>query len=131
MHTILIDDDFISVFLTEKLLRREGFSDTISSFQSPQDALLFVQQTIPEHVPEVILLDLNMPIMSGWDFLDALKPYKDQLIGHCSIYILTSSLAPSDKDKAKEYGFVAGVIHKPLDGEKVHAIITEVTEGRS
>lgn len=132
MHTILIDDDFISVFLTEKLLRREEFSEQITSFQSPQQALEHVQQAIPDNVPDIILLDLNMPLMSGWDFLEAIRPQEAQLAGRCLIYILTSSLAPTDKIKAKEYGgLVAGVINKPLDRAKVHAIRAQVTESRS
>jgi CheY-like chemotaxis protein len=130
MHTILIDDDFISVFLTEKLLRREEFSEHITSFQSPQQALEHVQQAIPDNVPDIILLDLNMPLMSGWDFLDAIRPQEAQLAGRCLIYILTSSLAPTDKIRAKEYGLVAGVIHKPLDRAKVQAIRTQSAESR-
>ncbi|MGY2133094.1 response regulator [Hymenobacter sp. HD11105] len=131
MHTILIDDDFISVFLTEKFLRREEFSEQITSFQSPEQALEHVRQVIPDNVPDIILLDLNMPLMSGWDFLEALRPHEAQLAGRCLIYILTSSLAPMDKIRAKDYGLVAGVINKPLDRAKVQAIRAQVAESRS
>jgi CheY-like chemotaxis protein len=131
MHTILIDDDFISVFLTEKFLRREEFSEQITSFQSPEQALEHVRQVIPDNVPDIILLDLNMPLMSGWDFLEALRPHEAQLAGRCLIYILTSSLAPMDKIRAKDYDLVAGVINKPLDRAKVQAIRAQVAESRS
>jgi CheY-like chemotaxis protein len=130
MHTLLIDDDFISVFLTEKLLQREAFSANITSFQSPQQALEYVKQSIPDRIPSIILLDLNMPLISGWDFLDALRPCEAQLEGRCVIYILTSSLAPMDKIKARDYSLVADVINKPLDRAKVQAIRTQVAEGR-
>lgn len=133
MHIILIDDDVISGFLTERVLRRDGATDTVSFFQSPHEALTHVQQILTEsgEVPEVILLDLNMPLMSGWDFLDALKPCEAQLAGRCAIYVLTSSLAPSDKDKAHHYRMVTGVLHKPLDRVKVQAIRAQVAESRS
>ena len=131
MHIVLIDDDYISIFLTTKLLQRENFTDNITSFQLPQEAVYYLQNTLPDQVPDVILLDLNMPIMSGWDFLDAIKPFESQLAGRCSIYILTSSLAPSDKLKAEEYSLVTSVIPKPLDGPKLQAIRAQVLENRS
>ncbi|GAB2475916.1 response regulator [Hymenobacter qilianensis] len=131
MHIVLIDDDYISIFLTTKLLQRENITDSITSFQLPQEAVYYLQNTLPDQVPDVILLDLNMPIMSGWDFLDAIKPFESQLAGRCSIYILTSSLAPSDKLKAEEYSLVTSVIPKPLDGPKLQAIRAQVLENRS
>ncbi|QIL77531.1 MULTISPECIES: two-component system response regulator [Hymenobacter] len=131
MHTVLIDDDYISIFLTTRILQRENFTDTITSFQLPQEALDYLQNALPNQVPDVVFLDLNMPIMNGWDFLDALRPLEAQLAGRCSIYILTSSLAPSDKLKAEEYSLVASVINKPLDGPKLQAIRTQVLESRS
>ena len=80
MHTLLIDDDPITIFLTERLLRHEGLSDTAVSFQSLTEALTFLLRQIPAGlVPQVILLDLNMPMMSGWDFLDLLNRHKVQL----------------------------------------------------
>jgi CheY-like chemotaxis protein len=128
MRTVLVDDDYISVFLTEKLLKREGLGEDMCSFQSPEKALAHVQQAIPDEVPALILLDLNMPVLSGWDFLEALQPYEGQLAGKCFIYILTSSLAPSDRAKAREFPLVAGLIHKPLDSMQIQAIHAYVVE---
>jgi CheY-like chemotaxis protein len=131
MHTVLIDDDFISVFLTEKLLKREGLGDVVRSFQSPQEAVGYLQQTLPAEVPELILLDLNMPLMNGWDVLEALKPYEEELTQRCFIYILTSSLALADTSRAKEFGLVTGLIHKPLDKKHIHEIHAKVVERRA
>ena len=131
MRTVLIDDDFISVFLTEKLLKREGLGDALRSFQSPQEAVRYLQQTIPEQVPELILLDLNMPLMSGWDVLEALKPYEAQLQEQCLIYILTSSLALSDTTRSKEFSLVTGLIHKPLGKEQIQEIHNRVVGRRA
>lgn len=123
MHTLLIDDDPITTFLTERLLKHEGLSDTAASFQSPTEALAFLLRQIPAGlVPQVILLDLNMPLMSGWDFLDQLKRHEVQLQGQCIVYLVTSSMAPSDEARAKEYPLVAGVVHKPLDKRKIQQI---------
>ena len=123
MHTLLIDDDPIATFLTERLLQHEGLSDTAASFQSPTEALAFLLRQIPAGlVPQVILLDLHMPLISGWDFLDLLKRYEVQLQDHCIVYLLTSSIVPADEARAKTYPLVAGLLHKPLDSHKIQQI---------
>jgi len=128
MNTLLIDDDSISVFLTEKLLRQEGFANPILSFHSSQEALAHLLQLAPDELPAVIFLDLNMPIMSGWDFLEALRPHEQLLHGRCRIYILTSSLAPYDTARSQEFRLVAGLIHKPLDSMEIQNIRLQVVE---
>ena len=128
METLLIDDNSTSVFLTERLLKRESFSDNIRSFLSAQDALGYLEERLPVYAPEVIFLDLNMPVMDGWEFLEALQPYESDLTDRCRIYILTSSLAPSDAAKAKEYTLVSGLMHKPVDTHMLRTIRAELSE---
>ncbi|UOG74472.1 response regulator [Hymenobacter tibetensis] len=128
METLLIDDNSTSVFLTEMLLKREGFSDKIRSFLAAEEALTYLEQGLPVRVPEVIFLDLNMPVMDGWDFLEALKPHEGELSSRCRIYVLTSSLAPSDAARAKEYTLVSGLIHKPVDSQMLQVIRAEMSE---
>jgi CheY-like chemotaxis protein len=127
METLLIDDNSTSVFLTEMLLKREGFAGTVRSFLA-EEALSYLEQALPVHVPEIIFLDLNMPVMDGWDFLEALKPHESELTARCRIYVLTSSLAPSDAARAKEYTLVSGLIHKPVDKHMLQVIRAEMSE---
>ncbi|KAA9339364.1 response regulator [Hymenobacter busanensis] len=127
MKTFLIDDDNLGNYLTEQLLRIEGFSNTIQTFESAQEALETLQQCATE-TPAVIFLDLNMPIMNGWQFLDALVPYESRLRGRCRIFVLTSSLALADMEKAKTYDLVAGLIHKPIDSEEIQAIRSQLED---
>ena len=129
MKTYLIDDDDLGVYLTEQMLRAEGFSTAISTFQSAEAALDTLVSGGSDEVPQVVFLDLNMPLMNGWEFLDALAPHENKLRGNCHIYILTSSLALSDLEKSKEYGLVAGLIHKPLDSEEIRSIQAQLAEG--
>ncbi|GAB3861872.1 response regulator [Hymenobacter terrigena] len=128
MKTYLIDDDDLAIYLTETLLRAEGFSNCICTFQSAREALdKLVGRS--QAVPKVVFLDLNMPLMNGWQFLDALTPYQEALRGNCHIYILTSSLALKDLEKSKQYALVAGLIHKPLDSEEIRAIQSRFGDG--
>ena len=129
MKTYLIDDDSLAIYLTELLLRTEGFSNSICTFQSAEEALRTLVAEKKETVPEVVFLDLNMPAMNGWQFLDALAPYEEALRGTCHIYILTSSLALNDLEKAKHYDLVSGLIHKPLDSEEIRAIQAQLEDG--
>lgn len=130
MYTLLIDDDPITIFLTERMLMHEGLSDTAASFQDPTEALAFLLKQIAVGlVPQVVLLDLNMPVVSGWDFLDLLKRHEIRLQGQCVVYLLTSSMAPSDKARAEAYPMVAGLLHKPLDKRKIQQIRDHVLPG--
>jgi len=128
MNILLIDDNSTSVFLTEMMLKREGFSDSIRSFLAAEEALLYLKDLMPARAPDVIFLDLNMPVMDGWEFLEALKPHEEELAARCRIYVLTSSLAPSDATRAKEYPLVSGLIHKPVDSQMLQVIRAEVNE---
>ncbi|MVN78006.1 response regulator [Hymenobacter sp. HMF4947] len=122
MQTILIDDDPTGVFLVKRLFQRAGLPDCLTTFLLPAEALAFLQQAPTEALPEVILLDLNMPLLSGWDVLEALKPQQEELKQRCSIYILTSSLAPADVARAKDNPLVVALLHKPLDYQKIQDI---------
>lgn len=128
MKTFLIDDDPLSNYLTEHLLRAERFTSLISTFESAQDALKILQQQPAADLPRVIFLDLNMPVMNGWQFLDALTPWAAKLQGRCHIFVLTSSLALSDMEKAQTYELVDGLIHKPIDRAEIRAIRSRLRE---
>src|SRR5687768_1494672 len=119
MKTYIIDDDDMSIFLTKHCLTQAGFPGIISSFLSAEEALSTIVAEMPTTIPWVIFLDLNMPGMSGWEFLDELAPYKQQLLGRCHIYILTSSLDISDTAKSQEYELVRGLIHKVIKLEDI------------
>jgi len=126
MHTLLIDDDEIGVFLTERLLKREGFSDDVQAFSNAEQALDFLQHAPASELPRVIFLDLNMPVMDGWEFLDALRPQEARLQGNCRVYILTSSSAHTDTSRAQEFGLVAGLLHKPIDSAQIQAVLARL-----
>jgi CheY-like chemotaxis protein len=127
MHTLLIEDDATAIFLTKRLFHHEAVPGELTAFDSPVTALAFIRAQVAAHTPpDVILLDLNMPVLSGWDLLDALAPLQEQLLGRCLVYVLTSSLAKSDMARAQTYPLVAGFIHKPLNRHELQTIQARV-----
>lgn len=122
MLTYIIDDDAISLFLIEQMLRLEGVGSPIRTFAGAEEALRVLLAAPVAEAPAVVLLDLNIPVMSGWDFLEALAPHAAALAGRCRVYLLTSSLALADMDRAQGHALVAGVIHKPLGEAEISGI---------
>tara|TARA_R110000868_G_scaffold51116_10_gene162416 strand:- start:1182 stop:1583 length:402 start_codon:yes stop_codon:yes gene_type:complete len=119
--TCLIDDDKLSIRLMSMLISKNKFCEEIISFSNPQVALDTLKENCndPRKLPDVILLDLNMPILDGWQFLDEfiLLPLKKDI----SIFIVTSSIDPSDIEMAKKYDMVKSYIMKPITAKKLEA----------
>lgn len=118
----IIDDDKLSIKLMSMLILRNEFCEKINSFINPQTALAELKENYDTitNLPDIILLDLNMPILDGWQFLDEfiLLPLKKEI----PIFIITSSIDPADKEMAKKYTMVKSYIVKPINAEKLNAI---------
>lgn len=117
--TYVIDDDKLSIKLMSMLIARNNFCEEIISFHNPQNALdeLKNNATNPSKLPDVILLDLNMPVLDGWQFLDEfiLVEFAKKII----VFIVSSSIDPSDLEMAKNYPIIKDYIIKPLSSEKL------------
>lgn len=122
----IIDDDPIFVFGSKILLRNNSFASDYLVCQNGQEALDTIIPLIEseERLPEVIFLDLNMPIMDGWEFLDEFgKISRERGI---RIYILSSSVDSRDLERAKKYDIVSGFIAKPLTDVKIKELAQEI-----
>ena len=117
--TYIIDDDKLSIKLMSMLIAKNNFCEEIISFHNPQTALdeLKSHANNPLKLPDVILLDLNMPVIDGWQFLDefSLVPFAKEIL----IFIVSSSIDPCDLEMAKNYPIVKNYIIKPLTSEKL------------
>lgn len=117
--TYIIDDDKLSIKLMSMLIEKNNFCEEIIPFHNSQTALDELKSNAdnPLKLPDVILLDLNMPVIDGWQFLDefSLVPFAKEIL----IFIVSSSIDPCDLEMAKNYPIVKSYIVKPLTSEKL------------
>ena len=117
----VIDDDQIYQLIIKKVVERTGEFDSICFYNDGIEAFKDFK-SLDYDLPKIILLDINMPQMDGWQFLDSLIAYRPNFHQDTVIYIVTSSIAHSDRDKAKSYKEVSGFLSKPLNVEKLNEI---------
>ena len=91
----LVDDDPINNLINKRLLSKTGLSQNIREFLGGEDALLLLKE-VPDKDHLLIFLDINMPMISGWEFIEKLKTLPDSITEQFSIYMLSSSIDPSD-----------------------------------
>lgn len=113
MHFLLVDDNEIDLFLHEKLLRLSGITDDITCFTMARDALNYLETK--KVSPDVILLDIQMPEMDGFDFLEHYEGIEGIDREKIRIFMVSSSLDFGDISKAKANPLVQEFIKKPLN----------------
>lgn len=124
-HILLIDDDDVTNFLSREMLRIYMPSPQIDTALNGQEAIDYLRSRVddPEQLPDIILLDINMPVMDGWEFLAEFEKLKRPGFEKIHIIMFTSSVYYEDIDKAKTYSVVTEIFSKPLDENKIKAII--------
>lgn len=120
----IIDDDPIFVYGTKKIMKKIDFCEEILVYNNGQEAMDGLKQLTAQNkkLPTVIFLDINMPIMDGWEFLEDFVKIPNNNRENVTIYIISSSIDPMDIQKVQSYGLVNNYILKPIriiDLEKV------------
>ena len=122
VSVLLVDDDEINNFISIKLIKKALLNTEIMACLNGKfaiDQLVELQRQDINKLPDYILLDINMPIMNGWEFLDEYKRLNIDPLGKTKIYIISSSVFSNDINKARSYPLVKDFISKPLNVDKI------------
>ena len=121
---LCVDDDPITLMLCKKVIEKTSFAQEIVTAQNGEEALQYFKKIVTEinngsivEYPKLVLLDLNMPVMNGWEFLDAYSKNEFQDILTSKFIVLSSTIDPDDVKKSKAYNMVADFMSKPITTE--------------
>lgn len=112
----VIDDDTIYQIIVNKIIQRSEMFSAVSSFKNGRIAIDALQETLDKDtsLPDIILLDINMPIMDGWEFMEEMALMKSKFNKQITVYIVSSSISIEDKNRSKTYADILGYLSKPV-----------------
>lgn len=125
IQVAVVDDDKIFQLITNKTLSTITEVDRVQQFYNGEEALIYLQENagLPDKLPDVILLDINMPVVDGWSFLKDYADIHDQLSKSISIYMVSSSIDPKDIERANSTPMVREYIIKPIAKDKLVEVV--------
>lgn len=126
----IVDDDEIYQYTVVKVLENFGLAEKIQVFSDGDEAFTFLLDNIdnPEALPDVILLDINMPIMDGFQFMEEYVKIKPKVGKKIVIYMVSSSVDSVDIERAKSISEISDYIIKPIKPGELRRIINELYE---
>jgi CheY-like chemotaxis protein len=126
----LIDDDPIFVYLTKRIIGSINCPCEVHEFKDGELAISYLSQMREDAgaLPDVIFLDLSMPVMDGWEFLNQYSDLKPKLKKNIALFIVSSSISPQEVERSKNYRAVTDFLIKPVEKGKIVEIMGNVKE---
>ena len=129
-RVVLIDDDRLDIKFQSRAIERTGLAHEIKTFMMAEDALAWFRQEGPD-AADLVFLDINMPSMDGFEMLDVATREFGERFSSAVVMMLTTSLDPSDKEKADSYTMVRDFIPKSLTSEKFRGLVEKMQQDRA
>lgn len=126
----IVDDDRVFQKITWMKITRKNYARKVLMFSDGDQAMRFLEENLANvgELPDLILLDLNMPVMDGWDFMDAFARIKGRITKHIAIFVATSSVNPEDQRRATDVAVVTDYVIKPLSDAQLSRLFTESSD---
>lgn len=126
INLLVIDDDDINIFIISKIVEKTGYDVEICAKHNGQLAIDYIKDLVDSQqaLPELVLIDINMPILNGWEFIEAFEAL--DLKATNDMYMLSSSVYENDIEKAKSYKSVKGFISKPLSIDRLKELLAAI-----
>jgi len=120
-NACIIDDDDIFRFIVKKHIQNQGLAENILSFENGHEAISYLKENHdkPHLLPDVVFLDINMPVMNGWDFVAAYHEVKVDLAKNATIFMVSSSVDDRDISRANDSEVITEYVSKPLDKKRI------------
>lgn len=124
----IIDDDNIYVNLVKKIIETKKLCDNLIIFRDGKEGIDYFEALLEnlndKKIPEIILLDLNMPVMDGWQFIERFTAIKNRFDKTITLYVVSSSINGSDIERAKAISSVKNYLVKPVEINELEAVFT-------
>jgi CheY-like chemotaxis protein len=131
-NTWIVDDDSIYVYGLTKLIGIKELNTRLSHFANGEEAIFALKQANKDqNLPDVILLDINMPVMDGWEFLKEFAKIKPQSGKKIAVYMVSSSVDLNDIHRAKSISEVSDYLFKPVRINQLKEVVDGVIQNRS
>lgn len=129
MHLTILDDNALDHMILEKMLSKfNSDSDDIIHYYQASELIKTIKQNKEATFPDIIFLDLHMPDMNGWQFLEHLNRLNKYMHKNISVYVLSSSVDPIDINKSRCYACVKDYFFKPISYEKLEKIFNSLNK---
>lgn len=128
LKTILLVDDYdADNFIHRLVVERYGCAEHIEVSRDGKQALDYLKSCIEKDqpFPELIFLDINMPVMNGWEFIEAYDALDEDMRGGVVLMMLTTSLNPDDRARAEDKGCIADFVSKPLTRDSLANLLSK------
>ena len=129
-NLLLVDDDQIFVYLTKRTIKETKLAEQIEVFENGKEAIDFLYKVADNKdlIPNIIFLDLSMPVLDGWGFLDEYLLIKPELRNNITLFVLSSSFSEQDKQRVKKYNFVSDYFVKPITNSQFIDIVKKYSK---
>lgn len=124
-NVLLVDDDQVYQFAASKTIEATGLAGHIKICNDGHDAINYLHGILhsSELLPDIIFLDINMPVMDGWEFLDAYGALANKINKTINIYLVSSSVDKNDIMRSQQFGYVTDYLVKPVYKEKFSQVL--------